>query len=116
MAMAATLNKRSKTSAVYFCKFTLVASGNYATNGDTVDFAPKAGFTNRQPDYVDINGIAGFIYTYDRANKKVLVFGPVTAGANTALGQVSAGAYPAGITGDTIDVLAIWFATPGLTR
>jgi hypothetical protein len=115
MAVAATLNKRSKTSAVMIAKFTIVASGTYATNGDALDFAPKAGFTNRQPDFVDANGIAGFTYSYDKANKKLLSFAITSSGANTPMGQISAGAYPAGITGDTITALCFWFVTPGLS-
>lgn len=112
MAMTATLNKRSKTSGTMLAKFTLVASGNYATNGDSVDFGAKAGYLGVKPDVVDIYGITGFTYSYDLVNKKVLAFAVTSSGANVPMGQVSAGAYPAGITGDTITAYCIWMATP----
>lgn len=115
MALAVALNKRSKTSGVLIAKFTLTPSGSYSTNGDSVDFAPKVGFTNRQPDYVDINGVAGFTYAYKRSTKKMLVFCNTAGGADQPLGELSAGAYPAGITGDTIEALCFWIPTPGLT-
>lgn len=112
MAMAATLRKRHSSGGVTTATFSLVASGNYSTGGDSVDFAPKVGFLNKQPEFVDINGKSGFIYSYDAANKKVISYCVTTSGANTALGEVSAGAYPAGITGDTIRVICTWVGVP----
>jgi len=67
--------------------FSLTASGSYATGGDTLDFAPLMGYTNKQPTWVDIQGLAGFIYEYDKANKKVLVrqVGTVTPSGSVAV-------------------------------
>lgn len=73
MAMAATLVKRTKTSGEIVGIFTLTASGSYSTGGDSLDFSTIIGFTNQQPDFVQIVGIAGYRYEYDIANKKVLV-------------------------------------------
>ncbi len=71
--MTGTLLKRDKRGGMLEALVTLVASGNYATGGDVVDFAPLVGFTNKQPTIVSIRGIAGYIYEYDSANKKVIV-------------------------------------------
>jgi len=72
MAMTGTLVKR-RGFGIIEGVFSLAASGSYATGGDTLDFAPLMGYTNKQPTWVEIQGIAGFIYEYDRTNKKVLV-------------------------------------------
>lgn len=182
MAISATLVKRAKSPQGLVGIFTLVASGNYATDGDSLDFAPKIGYTNKQPLSVVIRGIAGYEYEYNLSTKKVIVrqgavagtiaatyagtphthdlflnsgdvaysttatvvaaanklgpgagaditvtgittnsgsggilqateTGTVTAaltGTAAPGGQLSAGAYPAGVTGDTITAIATW--------
>ncbi len=95
--------------------FTIVASGSYPAGGDALDFGPVARFTNRQPDIVQIAGIAGFIYQYDSVGKRVIVYCNTAGGADAPLGVHSTGAYAAGVTGDTIKAECIWFGTPGLT-
>lgn len=82
---------------------TLTASGNYATGGDAVDF--QAVITDvrgirSQPSWVEIRGKAGYVYEYDYTNKKVMARQEAAA-ANPA-DELSAAAYPAGVTGDTI--------------
>lgn len=72
MALTGALLKRHGFGIVE-ALVTITASGSYATGGDTLDFAPVVGYTNRQPNFVTIEGIAGFRYEYDKANKKVLV-------------------------------------------
>lgn len=78
--MVATLVKRTKTPQGLRGVFTIVASGNYATNGDSLDFAPKIGYTNKQPTSVLIKGIAGYEYEYVLATKKVIVRQGAVAG------------------------------------
>lgn len=73
MAMSGVLLKR-KGFGLVEALVTLTASGSYATGGDTLDFQPLVGYTTKQPDFVTINGIAGYVYKYDKANKKVLVY------------------------------------------
>lgn len=80
----------------------LVASGSYATGGDVVDFALVAP-TRKQPLTVRIMGKSGFIYSYDLANKKVQVWCNTAGAANTALGEHTAAALVAGVTGDVIE-------------
>lgn len=94
---------------------TLTFSGNYLNGGEV----PTTGSTNgirargsrSAPKWVKIEGKAGFEYDYDRANEKVMVRAqePTNAGAGViALSQLAAAAYPAGITGDVVDVYAIF--------
>src|SRR5262245_54776800 len=80
----------------------LVASGNYASGGDPVDFALISP-TRKQPFTVNIKGKAGFIYAYDLANKKVMVWTNSAGGVNLSLTEHTAVALVAGVTGDTIE-------------
>lgn len=110
MAIAATVVKREKGGRQLNAVLTLVPSGTYPTGGDVIDFAPVVGFTSRQPDKVNIDGKAGFIYQYDLANKKMLVYCNTAGGANAALGEHTNAGYVAGVTGDTISAEVMWFA------
>jgi hypothetical protein len=83
----------------------LVASGNYSTGGDTVDFTALGSYwRSKDPLFVEIQGKAGFVYQYDVENKKVLVYSNTAGGANAPLGEHTAAAYAAGVTGDVIRV------------
>lgn len=84
MAVTATLVKRTKTIQGLVGIFTLTASGNYASGGNSLDFAPKIGYTNRQPKTVVVTGLAGYIYEYDLANKKLKVRQGAVAGTIAA--------------------------------
>lgn len=93
---------------------TLAFSGNYAAGGDAVDIKAanpntkgQRWMANSDPDVVMIQGKAGFVYAYDKATKKVQVFVNTAGGVNTALGEHTAVAYVAGITGDVVRFLAI---------
>lgn len=89
---------------------TLTPSGSYAAGGDAFDFVSGlvGVTTNKQPSIVLIEGKAGFAFSYDYANKKVLVFTNTAGGANNALGEHTAAAYAAGVTGDAIRFYAIF--------
>ena len=80
----------------------LTPSGSYAAGGDVVDFALIAP-SRKQPVTVNIKGKSGFIYSYDLANKKVQVWCNTAGGSNTALGEHTAAALVAGVTGDTVE-------------
>lgn len=84
MALTATLVKRTKSIQGLVGIFTITASGSYATGGNSLDFAPKIGYTNRQPRSVVVSGIAGYIYEYDLANKKLIVRQGAVAGSIAA--------------------------------
>lgn len=87
MALVATLVKRHQTGMGLVGRFSIAATGNYATGGMDLDFAPKVGYTNRQPDFAVIEGISGYIYKYDLVAKKVLIFQSATV---TPAGTISA--------------------------
>lgn len=86
---------------------TLTASGNYAAGGDAPSWASSLIKSTKAPYCVFLSGIAGFVYVWDRAAGKVWTY---TSGANAQdpLAELSAGAYPAGVTGDTITFLALF--------
>jgi len=114
MALTGTMLKRSGADGMLVGVFSVVASGSYATGGDTLDFGTLIGYTNRQPSSVSISGKAGFVYQYDLANKKMLVYCNTAGGANSALGEHTAAGYVAGVTGDTIIAIALWLPIPSL--
>lgn len=92
--------------------FQITASGNYTTGGDTLDLATITGAdglstppsTTQLPIQVVITGQAGYVYQYvpgsSNANGKVKVLQSASSG--NPLAEISAAAYPAGVTGDTI--------------
>jgi hypothetical protein len=87
----------------------LAFSGNYTAGGETLDFAQyQQGSV--QPSFVQIQGRAGFGYTYDSSTKKLQVRGsdPAAAGGAIAgLPEIAAAAYPAGVTGDAVRALTV---------
>lgn len=93
---------------------TIVMAGAYVANGDpivwqnAVDSRPGfiALMTQNQPDYARIEGIAGFVYTYNPTNQKIGL--RTGAAAQAALTEFTPGALPGGVTGDTITFYAIF--------
>jgi len=108
MAVAATVTSKSKRGGVLSAFITLVFSGNYVALGEPLDFNTIVGYTSRQPKNVIIAGKAGFVYLYDLANKKVMVFCNVAGGANLPLVEHTAIAYVAGVTGDVVTAEVSW--------
>ncbi len=114
-----TLVKRTKTSAELVGIYTLAFStADYATGGllpGTNTFAVKTGFTNRKPDWVDIQGNAGYIYSYVYASGKIMIFAQTNAAAEDApLGELAVAAMPAAALADVIRCRVGWFTTPAL--
>ena len=111
MPVTVSVKKRVKpgNTLVALCQLTL--SGDYPTGGDACDLS-KTGFTNRKPDMAIIQGIAGYIYQWDRANNLLFVRGG--AAASVALTEFTSGAYSAALTGDTILARLEWMAVPQL--
>lgn len=83
---------------------TIVASGNYSTGGDTISFVNNDIRSTLPPVWFEVLGQGLFTYLPIKgttiANGKIKA---ITAGA-----EVAAGAYPGGVTGDTIAVYAIF--------
>lgn len=85
---------------------TLTFSGNYATNGDAVTLTGLFPGQRSAAEIVGIQSTSGYVYTFDRVNSKILVFQAPATGSNP-LSQISASAYPAGVTGDTVSFYAV---------
>lgn len=116
MAISATITQNSPGGDVEFSgKFfrvfgSITFSGSYATGGDTFDLTAitkplgtsgiPGGYSGATiPLVIYIQGINGYSYSYvkgtTRANGKIKV-------STTANTELAAGAYPAGVTGDTV--------------
>jgi len=94
----------------------LVLSGTYPLPpGEPFDFkvgpftrgAGKLGFdripyTQQQPLRVDVNGVSGFVYTYDSVAKTFRVWVNTAGGVNAPLGEHTNVAYVAGVLADII--------------
>jgi len=114
MALQATVTSTTMSQSELVLNFTLAASADYTTGGDTLDFYtaiyPPGGPSlpaTLPPRAVLIQGVSGFVYSYvpgtNPSNGLVKVFGTGTASqdpGNEIPGAPTA--YPAGVTGDTI--------------
>jgi hypothetical protein len=98
--MAGTVNvvSRSANQKTVDIHGTIVLSGTYATGGEALPLASLKAGTSKKPHFVAVVGKAGFTYQYDIEAEKLKTF----AGAT----ETTAGAYPAGITGDVIRFVA----------
>jgi len=101
MALAVTKNYKFVEVKLIQGFFTVVASGNYVLGGEALGLKALFG-THKDPIMVVVRGKAGFIYEYDFATDKLMVFSNSAGGANAALTEHTAAAYVAGITGDVI--------------
>lgn len=104
MAMTATVKKRvssfGKGHGVVILRGTIAFSGSYATGGETWSLIAFAGAPVKLTDdaIVGIWGSSGYNYGWvpgaNLSNGKILI--------RTGTTELSAGAYPGGITGDTV--------------
>lgn len=112
-SVATLVAKRSKMGAVLAVTGTVtVAAGDYATGGLTLDLSKVSGITNRKPDFVSIKGVAGYLYEYVYSTGKFQI--RQDSGSTAVLAELAASATPSTVTGDTITLLALWFAVPNL--
>lgn len=88
---------------------TIALSGTYPALGEpwSLQSLPRM-FTGRKPDSVVVTGKAGFVYQYDIANEKLIVYSNTAGGANAPLGEHTAATYAAGVSGDVISFTARW--------
>ncbi len=127
MSLAVAMQTSSQSGLPYFeasakiirIYFTITASGSYSTGGDTLDltqlFSSIPGLdipVGAMPLKLEIMSAHGtgtpqtamFVYNFapgsTLANGKMQVF--TGAAAQAGLTELSAGAYPAGVTGDSI--------------
>lgn len=109
--MAATMTRRGYRGlgGVDVLHFTLAFTGSYVIGGE-VQTNPFSNVDRekREPDFILASGRAGFVYQYEKSSKKWLVYCNTAGAANAALGEHTAAAYVAGITGDVINGVAVW--------
>ena len=92
---------------------TVLASGNYAANGDTLDLSQSPLVASTQPPISGtawMDGLAGYDYVFIPGaalnSNKVKIF---QQGASAgAFPELAAGAYPGAITADTITFYGIF--------
>ena len=92
----------------------IAATGNYATGGDTVDLSQVPVIASTQPPIQGtawMDGLAGYDYVFIPGaamnSNKVKMFASAGA-AQAAFPELTAGAYPGAITGDTITFYGIF--------
>lgn len=76
----------------------LVFSGNYVTGGEVPSGLKKPG-TTKDPISVTFTNRGDHTFRYDPATGKILAYAPGGA-------QLAAAAYPAGVTGDAVQMTA----------
>lgn len=80
------------------------STDTYTSGGNACSFALPGAKTQRTPWRVDVWGASGYVYKYvfgsDNTNGKLQIF--TGAAAQSPLTELSAGAIPAGVSGDTI--------------
>lgn len=111
MALASTVvaGSKNRPGRGYYAEVTLVASGNYATDGEVPSPALSTYHPNNKvPSFVNIMSKNGHVYKWDNVNQKFLVYIATTTSGNSPLSQHSAAAYNAAVTGDTI-TLQVWW-------
>lgn len=104
MAVAVTINDQIKNGNLLSVFYTLVFSGNYVAAGEAPAMAAGGLKTSRTtPKFAAVLGKAGYVYAWDYATGKVLVFfGDNNNASDGPLIEIPAAAYPAGVTGDVI--------------
>jgi len=108
-----TLVKRTKTSAELVGIFSIsIAAGDYTTGGFALPISSRIGYTNRQPDFVDIKGIAGYVYEYVASTRKFQI--RQSAGSAAPLVELAAAATPAAVVADVIRAKVCYLTTPAL--
>jgi hypothetical protein len=109
MALTPTLVQRWHDTKRVHVVATVVASGSYTTGGEVLATTIKQlAKISTDPFWVDIRGRAGYIYAYDYATNKVMVFYGDNNNANDGpLIQIPAASYPSDLTSDSIRLYAI---------
>lgn len=93
------------------------AADTYATGGlalGAAEFRNKVALSvESKPRWLIAFGKSGYFYEYDVANGKLLVRAQTNAAAEDApLGELTAAAMPAGVSGDTINFIALFDKFP----
>lgn len=109
MALAATVTKHWDDGKVLHVVGTIAASGNYVASGDALSFVNTAIKSSRVPVHVEVHGIAlGTAYSYRFVPGATQAAGLMLVILVSTGAELAAGAYPAGVTGDTIRFYALF--------
>lgn len=112
MATALTITRKEASGRSIRVYGTIALTGNYAANGDPLALALFQAPTTKTPLVVDVKGVSGYSYEYDKANAKLKVrqqTDPANAGgANVPFVELAAAAYPAGVLADVIQFEAVF--------
>lgn len=109
-----TLVARRNVGQLTIAVFTLVFSGSYVANGDTLNLCGFQIPGTQPPLAVFITGLNGVIYQYrklapaGRCTGTVKVMIEQTVATNTPLGEHTAVAYVASVTSDVVTALVIY--------
>lgn len=77
------------------------------TGASGKNFFPSSGYSSLKPTIAYFTGIAGYVYAFDFATNKLMIF-VQGAAAGDPLAELAAGAIPAAVSGDTITFLAFF--------
>jgi hypothetical protein len=100
MAIVATITDQINVGSRLVVEGTFTFSGNYVAGGEVPSF-PGVRTGKTTPVSVDVNALAGYIFSYDRATGKLIIFQDNATATAAALPALAAAAYPAGLTGTT---------------
>jgi hypothetical protein len=107
MSLAVTVTKQWFDGKKIHVVGSIVASSTYATGGDALSFASLGIKSSQAPFWVKFNSLNGYSYVYSPNATPTQANGlmRVNTTANT---ELTAAAYPAGVTGDTIGFYALF--------
>ena len=94
MAYTLSIVSQSSTQRAVTVYGTIALSGSYVSGGEAIPASAFKSGSSKKPYIVGVVGKAGQTYQYDVEAEKLKCF----AGAT----ETTAGAYPAGVTGDVI--------------
>lgn len=113
MPLAVSILNVDRSDKSFLVRGRIVPSGTYPTGGDTLDFSGIGDLpVSQPPKMIFLSGQAGFVYSFvpgsTLANGKVKVFCNTAGASNAPLGEHTNATYAGGVSGDTIDFLAVF--------
>lgn len=99
MAATVTITKQIDYGKGLFVFGTIALTGSYSVGGETFNLNAAGVKTTKSPDFVDISSVSGFLFAYNAATGKIMIFGERTVATNASLIEMTAVAY-SGLTPD----------------
>lgn len=100
MAVVATITDHVNLGSRIMVEGTFTFSGSYVTGGEIPTY-PGLKTGKVTPTMIIAGALVGYLFSYDRATGKLLIFQDATPAAAAPLPQLSAAAYPGALTGST---------------